>query len=149
MIQELMRIQGMYEIVQQTQSANEAQVRQEAKNMIEDLRSKFSTLPEPIMADLMRAVNTFTKSATGGWSASEAVEQWERLYGAEMSSEDVSRVLEFYKSPVGQRDIAATKVAMPNWAVFFAERSAVTTDKAMKAYVAEVQQIVSRATVRK
>jgi hypothetical protein len=148
MIQELMRIQGLHEMVEQTKAANEAQVQQAAQNMVQEIRKQFSTVPDTFMNELMGAVERFTASATGGWTASEAVEEWERLYGAEVTAEDVAKVLEFYKSPVGPRDIAATKAAMSKWGAFFAERSAATMDHALKAYVAEVQEIVGKATSR-
>lgn len=149
LIQELMRVQGLQEMIEQARIANEAQVQQAAQRMIQELRTQFSSVPEPLMKDLMGAVERFTRNAAGGWTASEAVERWEQLYGAGMSAEDVAKVLEFCKSPVGQKDIAATKAAMPKWGAFFAERGAATMDRAMKAYVAEVQQIVSRASPRK
>jgi len=140
-----MRVQGLHEIVEQAKGASEARVHQTAQNMIQEIRKQFSTLPEPLMNELMSAVERFTTSAIGGWTASEAVEEWERLYGAEMTVEDVAKILEFYKSPVGQKDIVATKIATPKWGAFIGERSAATMDRAMKAYVAEVQQIVGRA----
>ena len=135
-------------MIDQAKAASEAQVLQTTEALRQELKTKFSMLPPAFMSEMLGALDRYTKSANGGWTTSEAVAEWERLYGSELSAEDVTKVLEFYKSPVGQKDIAATKAAVPKWGAFFTQRSTDTMNRAMKAYVAEVEQIVARATKR-
>lgn len=51
-------------------------------------------------------------------------------------------ILAFYKSPIGQTNAEAAKIAMQQWAIFFMEKNNVTVEKATQRYISELRAII-------
>ncbi|MDB5971028.1 MAG: hypothetical protein JWQ90_3478 [Hydrocarboniphaga sp.] len=54
------------------------------------------------------------------FAADEYLATWVSLYGKSLSEEDLEQILQYYKSSIGQKDVAASQVAtqaFTAWAV--------------------------------
>jgi hypothetical protein len=64
------------------------------------------------------------------------------IYGAHVSEADLDGIIAFYESPIGRKDLAAGKAALPEYSNHFAKESEGLLQKKMAAYIAELRKII-------
>jgi hypothetical protein len=141
-INELMKIQGLYEIIEQQKSYCQEQAKSIGAKMLVQLKAQFSDLDLSISAPIEKATQRFIEMAKPTWTTEEAVAIFGELYGSNITEDDLDKIISFYKSELGQKDIQATKKAMPLWTKFFAEKNNAILEKASQAYFREIKSIV-------
>lgn len=139
-IQELMKLKGLTEISDQARSARIGQAEAMAPRVIEDFRRQAHEIPEEA---IKQATKRFHNAVEASWSTDEAIEVWQELYGADLTEDEIDQAIAFYRSPIGQKDIAATKAALPRWSQFLGKKNASAIDDALKAYVADLNKAIA------
>jgi len=142
-LKELMRVQGLYDMIEQQQMYSEAQAKSLEQQIMGNLENKYhGMIPEKKLA-FKKATERFINYAKASWTVTDAVEAWQQYYGASVTEAELDQILAFYKSPIGQKHILATKMAMPKWNQYFAEKTQGTLEKAMQTYMKELDEIVN------
>lgn len=145
-LRELMKAQGMFEIIEQEKRMAGEQARSAAVRIFKEFRTTFPA-PTPAQEKAMDdALQKFLRTASAAWQQEDAVQSWTSLYGASISEADLDVILAFYRSSAGQKDVEASKKAMEPWARFFIDRTRSGIDHAAQAYRTELKTISGRKT---
>jgi len=141
-LKELVKIQGLYEIIEQQKSYCQEQVKLIAPKMLQEAKTQFPGLKKTTLAALENAYQKFLNAAKPAWTTEEAVNAWSIYYGLNVTEDELDSILAFYRSPIGQKDTEAAKIAMQQWTIFFMEKNNVTIEKATQAYISELRAII-------
>lgn len=68
------------------------------------------------------ALERFTSRAASMMTGREVADAWLSLYGQDLSDEDLRGILSYYQSPIGRKDVAATRAAVPAMTRWMAEQ---------------------------
>lgn len=85
------------------------------------------------------ALESFVSKASDMFSGKEVSAAWVAHYGKDLSLQDLQAILSYYESPVGRKDVAATKSAMPAFSSWMAEEAQSRATSLLKDFVAELQ----------
>ena len=146
---ELMKIQGFYEMIDQQSESCKQQGQSMADNMLSELKKQIPDMDPVFIQELKQSYDSFVSSVKPNWTTKEAVAAWVGYYGAQLTEGEVDQLLIHYKSPLGQKDIAATKSAMPKWTKFFADRNQQVLEPAVAKYIQAVRDATGRAMQRR
>jgi hypothetical protein len=141
-IKELMKVQGLDELIEQQKIYCEAQAKEIGEKTMQQFRNQLPNIDKDSAKALDAAFQRFLNQAKPTWTAEEAVAAWGTYYGANITENELDKILAFYKSPEGQKDISATKAAMPYWSKFFQEKNGIALEKATQAYITELKAIL-------
>lgn len=141
-LKELAKIQGLHEIIEQQRSYSHEQVKLIAPKMLQEAKTQFPGLKKTTIAALENSYQKFLNAAKPAWTTEEAVKAWSVYYGLNVTEDELDSILAFYKSPTGQKEAEAAKIAMQQWAVFFMEKNNVTVEKATQTYISELRTII-------
>lgn len=143
-LRELMEIQGLNETLKTTQDQVSRQSQQVAENMLAEFKRQLGSIDEELTSEMEGAMRRFISSSSGNWSVEDATEEWITLYGKNLTSGDLDEILAYYKSTAGQKDIAATNTAVPQWSSYLQSSSQKAMDEAHRSYMDELRAIVMR-----
>jgi hypothetical protein len=69
------------------------------------------------------ALERFLAKATTLLTSKEITTAWAATYGKNLSNEELRGILRYYQSPIGRKDIAASKVAMLSFSTWINQES--------------------------
>jgi len=142
---ELMRIGGLYGHCEQKHADYQEFVKSVGPEAIKDFKSKFPNMTESTLQALEAAYQNFVESAKPTWTVQEAVEVWKITYDSHVTEEELDKILKFYKSPVGQKNIRASRDAISKLFEFMEEKNQKAKKRAVKAYLEELENISKKA----
>lgn len=142
-IAELVRATGLAEMLEQSREAARAQAGQMSDQMLGDLLKDSKALTAEQNDAISLAARQFAEACAASFDVGDAVAAWSRYYAETLSDQDIDEILRYYTSPIGQKDVAASKAAMPLWQAHLASRSSASMQVAIEQYVAELRRIVS------
>ncbi len=142
---ELMRVQGLYDMIEQQQTYCEAQAQSLDQQVMEKMEEDFpGMLSEETQLAFEQATTRFMGSVKASWTIAGAVSAWQNYYGNGVTEAELDQILAYYQSPIGQKDIQAAQAAMPKWGQYFAQKTQTTLQEAMQTYMNELDEIVNR-----
>ncbi len=139
-LKELMQLQGLYEMIEQQKDYCEVQAKSIGSKMFEQLQKQLPGMS--ISTSIEKAYQRFLVMAKAAWTTEEAVAAFAKFYGPNVTEDEIDKMISYYKSPAGQKDVQATKKAMPLWTQFFADKNNEVLEKATQAYFSELKAIV-------
>ena len=71
------------------------------------------------------------------------VDLWTKFYGTDLSDDELDQILAFYKSPIGQKDVAAAKAAQVQFTTSLIAERKQRLDAEMDALIEEVKKELS------
>jgi hypothetical protein len=142
-IAELIRATGLADMLDQSREAARAQAAALSDQMLSRLMGTSSALSAEQTEAVRVAAQRFSETCAAGFDVEGAVASWGQLYAATLTDEDLQAILMYYTSPIGQKDVAATKAAMPLWQAHLASKSSELMKAAIDEYAAELRRIVS------
>ena len=129
-ISKLVVVQGLEPLFQQQLDASKVAMVDLGKKMIDSMRE-----PGATETDMDKKINPiferFVASAGEIFSAKELVESWSAHYGKDLTEAEIDKILAYYSSPIGQKDVKSSQAAM---AGFSAMMNAQTEKRAMKLF---------------
>ncbi|QOK94338.1 DUF2059 domain-containing protein (plasmid) [Ralstonia pseudosolanacearum] len=139
-IQKLMQLQGLSQMFeQQLASSREFSHKQADRTMAQVLaglnadaayRKRFQDAMEAFIADMQPPL-----------SAGEMIAIWSRVYGAKFTDAELDQLIAFYASPLGQKEVAATRDALPAFNELFQARYKPIHERATAAFLQRIRQI--------
>jgi hypothetical protein len=128
---------------EQTESLAEAQhALASAKIQFADVMSR---LPPERRDKLDAAADRFVTAARGQWDVNQAAAVWTQAYAANLSDEDLQKIVEFSRTPAGQAQIAAERDAGNQLRAYLAQQRHATMDRALQQYMTELKAIADPA----
>lgn len=144
-IERLMVAQGILQIFQQQRDMGKAQAEEISDKLLAQLLNEFPSMPEQFQDAIDSAFDKFVLACEGPWSTEHLVATWAKYYGDGLTDSELSVILTYYESPIGQKDIAASQRAMQQFSQHFATESQALMQQATADYIAELKAIVTAA----
>ena len=146
LVSELVKIEGIDEIVRDAKSAAKKQADEMTEKMFAQIATSMPTLEKEYWEAIRAAADRMVGKLDGSWDVNKAVAVWSDIYAKEFSETELQQMIAEAKTPFGQRQIAAGKRASMALRAFIMERGKAAADAGLKEYVQELQQIVAKAT---
>jgi hypothetical protein len=143
-ILELVRATGLAEMLEQSRDSARSQAGQLSDQMLGDFLKNARALTAEQSDAVSLAARRFAEACAASFDVNDAVAAWGQYYAATLTDQELDEILGYYSSPIGQKDVAASKSAMPLWQAHLAARSAASMQAAMERYMAELKNIVAQ-----
>ena len=144
-LKELTEAYDIEGIISRTQTESLA----EAQHTLESAKIQFAEVfarLTPAQRDkLEAAVDHYVTAARGQWDVNEAAAVWTQAYAANLSDEDLKKIVEFTRTPAGQAEIAANRDAGNQLRTYLAQKRRAAMDKALQQYLADLKALAGPA----
>jgi hypothetical protein len=147
-IRDLLDSQGMLNMYEQQIKTGRDRARQMADQMLAQATASLN-LTDQAKRQLNDVFQEFISSAMPTWTSQDVLDAWGKYYGSKFSDEELEQLTAFYRSPLGQKDVAATAEALPKLSADFQERYKSQLAKATDQYVRRLQQVMKDCNCRK
>jgi len=147
-VAKLMEVMGLLEMWQEQIEAGKTHNAQIGEKAMEQIMSQLNPSLE-YKARFSAAFNTYLKKLEAPWSAQEIVNVWANYYGPHFTDDELDRLIAFYTSDLGRKDIAATKRAMTQFTEHFQKASQPIFDKATKEYIDNLKIVARECNCQK
>lgn len=147
-IHELMELQGLVKMFDQQLQSGRENTRNTANMMLEKMLASLNP-PEEFQGKFRQAAAEFVEAAQAPWTAQEIVEVWSKYYGAKFSDEELDQLLAYYRSPLGQKDVAASHAALGPYQAEFQERYKPVMTQATEQFIKRLQAIIKECNCKK
>lgn len=142
-MQQIVELYDITATVEDAKHSVEGQARATADKMFDQMKSSMPNLPEQYWNKMAAAADKMIAAVQQSWSTQDAVQVWQTEYAREFSADELKKILEASKTPLGRKQIAAGKRANSAFTGYLVDRNKAVGDKAMKDYIAELQLIIS------
>jgi len=139
-----MRATGLAEMLDQSRTGIRAETIKLSDQVMRGLIKDADALGPGYREEIMFATRRFAETCVESLDVDEAVASWGRFYAEALSDEELDEILRFYSSPIGQKDVAATKAALPIWNAHLQSRSAALMQVALEKYTEDLREIMRR-----
>lgn len=140
---ELMKIQGIYEMIEQAQEGAQEMLNQNFLETEQDLKDKYPSLFDSSDQKFRTLLDKFFDQMSQRIPPTEeAVKIYGKIYGAALTEAELEKILEYYKTPIGQKDIIAAKKANQEFNKFFMDQVQEHASKTTTSFYNELNAIV-------
>jgi hypothetical protein len=139
-IQSLMKAQGLLESFEKMQKSAIDGADKQAHQMVAQMLDQLNP-PEDFRKQFDSAAADFLADLRTPWPAKDLVDEWSKVYGAEFSDNELDRLLAYYSSPLGQKEIAVMRAALPKFMAHIQELQQPLLQKAVNNYLQRLQSI--------
>lgn len=147
-IRALMEAQGLVATFEQQIQLGREQAEAQVDQLMEQILGTLRPPPE-FDQKLKEAASEFMSAMQPPWSATEIVEVWARHYGSQFTDAELDRLVAHYQSPLGQKDVLASREAMIGFSAELNEAYKPTMEAATQAFMERLQQIEKDCNCRK
>jgi len=147
-IKDLLDSQGLLQMYEQQLKMGRDRAHQMADQMLAQAAASLD-LTAQAKTQLNDVVQEFISNAMPTWTSQDVVDAWGKYYGSKFSDEELDQLTAFYRSPLGQKDVAATAEALPQMSADFQERYKLQLAKATDQYVKHLQQIMKECNCKR
>lgn len=137
-IRQLMEAQGLLSMFESQLEMGKAQSKKVGQQMMDQLLSQINP-NEEFKARLSAAFNNYMDKVTTPWGAEEIVSVWAQYYGQHFTENELNSLIEFYTSPLGQKEVKASKSALAEFTVHFQKLGEPIFQKATQEYIQELK----------
>lgn len=147
-IRALMEAQGLLGAFEQQLQLSKEHGRKQSEQVLNQLMSGLN--PSPKFVERFRsATDEYIKALEPPWTAQDIVNVWAKYYGSRFSEQELDALLTHYSSPLGRKEVIATREALPKFGEHFAALSGPVLERATKAYIERLQLIARECNCRK
>ncbi|MCG7968458.1 MAG: DUF2059 domain-containing protein [Candidatus Thiodiazotropha taylori] len=147
-IKTLMEAQGLLDMWQQQLDYGKVEGEKQARQMIDQMLSQLNP-SEEFKERFEKAFINFISKLQDNWTAQEIVDVWAKYYGPHFSDEELDKLVSFYTSDIGKKDVMATKSTMTEFTAYFQKESKPIIDKATNEYIAELRLVAKECNCKK
>jgi hypothetical protein len=141
-VAELMQLTGLAQMMAQSRAVGQAAAQKTVQSMAEQALAKFPTIPPEKRARIEDAAKQFLRDADSGFDQDDAVRAWGRFYSENLTETELDAILVYYRSPVGQKDVSASRAALPQFQHYIIEKRTAVINTAVANYTAALRSIV-------
>ena len=143
-----MELQGLVKMFDQQLQSSRERCRSMANQMLDKMLATLNP-PEEFQGKFRQAAAEFVEAAQAPWTGQEIVEVWSKYYGAKFSDEELNQLLKYYRSPLGQKDVAASHEALGPYQAEFQARYQPVIDQATQQFIKRLQAIIKECNCKK
>jgi hypothetical protein len=141
-VAELMQLTGLAQMMAQSRAMGQAAAQKTVQSMAEQAFAKFPTIPPEKRARIEDAAKQFMRDVDSGFDQDDAVRAWGRFYSESLTETELDAILAYYRSPVGQKDVSASRAALPQFQHYIIEKRTAVMNTAIANYTAAIRSIV-------
>jgi hypothetical protein len=138
----LMEAQGLLELWKTQIESGKVQSEKLGQQALGQITSQL-TPNEEFKKRFSDAYKNYMDKVVAPWTAQEIVDVWAKYYGPNFTEEELDKLIEFYTSALGKKDVAATKLAMVQFTEHFQREIQPIFAKATKEYIEELKIVAS------
>lgn len=139
-VQKLMEAQGLVKMFDQSLASGREYGRKQADQMMAQTLSGLN--PDVTYRKrFQETMDTFIRDLQSPWTGKDYVETWAQVFGAKFTDAELDQLIAFYSSPLGQKEVAASRDAMPAFAQVFRERYKPIQERATTQFVERMKLI--------
>ena len=144
----LMKAQGLDEMLESQFTMMQAEGIKQAEQMTKQIVSEFS-LSREFEEKMVAATRIYVQTIQSSFSSAEIVSFWSRTYGSRFTEKELDGLLKYYNSPLGKKDIAVTKQALPVFNEYLLQKTSQVTERALSEYTSSLKSIVEECACKK
>ena len=137
----IIEAQGLKKLAESTRESFYKESKEAARLKNEQMKKTMPDVPEHVHAKLQEAGNQYTTTIAEAWNIDESMEVWKQAYGEKFTDAELLQILDYIKSPLGQKELAASQRAVHAWRNFIFERQKIAAEKAIRVQSEAVQKI--------
>lgn len=145
LIKELVQIYGLEEMMNEAKAASLPPAEDAIRQIWAQVRQSAPELPDVVWTAIRDAALEVEQTIENSWNTEEAVAVWAAVYAKDLSTEELRQIREFLMTPLGQKQITASKLANSALQEHVTARVNTAVQEALQAYVARLQQILTEA----
>lgn len=111
-IAKIIEAQGLQQMFQQQLDQSKAQARDLGKSLYRKMLSESGFADGQEDTKFEQVFTQYIERCSTMFTAKEFVETWSRFYGKDLSEPELEKILAYYKSSAGKKDVAASQAAM-------------------------------------
>ncbi|PCJ34805.1 MAG: hypothetical protein COA75_12650 [Cellvibrionales bacterium] len=134
----LMEAQGLLSMFEQQLAMGEIQSEKMGKQVIDQIMAQLNPNQE-FQNRFTAAFQTFMKKVANPYTAEQIVEVWSKYYGGEFASSELDKLIDFYTSDIGKKEVSASKVAITKFTEHFQTLNEPLMKSAMNEYISELK----------
>ncbi len=139
----LMEAEGVGQAFDSARDMVRQQAKADADKGMASLLTRLDATPE-VIAELRRVYGEFIDSVTtGAFQRDDLAKMWGEAYGASFSDEELTKLLAFYQSPLGQKTVSLARSAMPKVMEKMQTELQPRLQPAIQRYTEQVRKIVA------
>lgn len=119
----LMELQGLNAKIEAQLARAKSQILELGQQQVAKLQASFPEQPAEYWSAYPIRMAKMAADFDESISPEEAAALWVEAYGKNLSEPEVDQILAYWESPIGQKDLAATNAATPEWQAAFSARA--------------------------
>jgi len=139
---------GLIEMWSQQIELGKAQNEQMGRQALDQVLSQLNP-SEEFRKRFSDATNNYIKKFETPWSAQEIVDVWAGYYGPNFTDEELDKLIKFYTSEIGKKDVAISKQTLTKFTEHFQRETQPIYEKAIREYIEELKIIAHECDCRK
>lgn len=147
-IQVLMEAQGLLETFQQQMDLRREQSHEQGQIMLDEFLRNLNPSIE-YKEKFKEAFNKYAEALSSPWSADELVAVWAQHFGKHFTDSELDKLIDFYSSGLGQKEVMANREAMVKFSMHFAEAAKPIIEETFQDFSADLQSIAKACDCRR
>ncbi|MEN9657631.1 MAG: hypothetical protein RL571_1096 [Pseudomonadota bacterium] len=111
-ISQIIEAQGLQQMFQQQLDQSKTQAKDLGKNLYKKILADSGITDGQENPEIEKIFTQYIERCSTLFTAKEFVETWSRFYGNNLSEPELDKILAYYKSSIGKKDVAASQAAM-------------------------------------
>ena len=144
----LMEAQGLLEIFENQIELGKIQGEKAGQQMMDQMLSQLNP-DEEFKSRFKSAFSNFIGKLQAPWGAGEIVNVWARYYGKHFNETELDQLIAFYTSPLGEKEVAASKSALPEFTTHFQKLGQPIFTQATQDYIKELKIIAKECKCKR
>jgi len=143
-ISQIVEAQGLQQMFQQQLDQSKATAADVGQSLYQKMLEESGITDGQKNPKLEEVFTQYLERCTSMFTAKELVATWSSYYGKGLSEADLDKILAYYKSPVGKKDVHASQVAMAR----FSQAMAAEGQKRMNALIGQLMADLNSALAK-
>lgn len=147
-IKDLMEAQGLLAMFEDQMAMGKVQGEKVGKQMLDQVLSQINP-NEEFQSRFTAAFNNYIGKVQSPWGAEEIVNVWSQYYGQQFTEQELNELLKFYTSPIGKKEVIASKFALTEFTVHFQKLGEPIFQQATQEYIQELKLVAKECNCKK
>lgn len=147
-LRHLMEAQGLLAMFESQLEINKTQSEKVGKQALDQLLAELNP-NEKFQKSFAVAFNSYLEKVNAPWGAEEIVRVWGQYYGKHFAENEIDSLIEFYTSPLGQKEVNASKTALTEFSVHFQKLGESIFLNATQEFIKEIKRVAQECNCQK
>jgi hypothetical protein len=143
-----MEVQGLIQTFEQQLALGRKQSDEQGRAMLDQMMASLTPSPE-FTERFDQAFQSFMAELQTPWGAEEIVAVWGEHYGKHFSDEELDQLLVYYRSPLAQKEVGASRQALVGFSNHFAEAGKPIAERAVANFIGNLRLIAKECNCRR